>query len=78
MPVLAPILKSSPVIKREARPILTKDDIPYEASLIFNAGVAKFAGKYVMVFRNARQAIPLSCSGTASTILRRCRRLTLA
>ena len=52
MPVLAPILKSSPVIKREARPILTKDDIPYEASLIFNAGVAKFAGKYVMVFRN--------------------------
>ena len=30
MPVLTPILKSSPVIKREARPILTKDDIPYD------------------------------------------------
>ena len=34
------------------KPILTKDDIPYDASLIFNAGVAKYNGLYVMVFRN--------------------------
>lgn len=33
-------------------PILSAKDIPYEASLIFNAGVSKFNGKYVMVFRN--------------------------
>ena len=34
------------------RSILTKDDIPYDASLIFNAGVAKINRKYVMIFRN--------------------------
>lgn len=33
-------------------PILQASDIPYEASLIFNAGVAKYQGRYVMVFRN--------------------------
>ncbi|MCG3147577.1 MAG: Beta-1,4-mannooligosaccharide phosphorylase [Verrucomicrobiae bacterium] len=35
-----------------ANPILTADRIPYPATLIFNAGVTKFQGKYVMVFRN--------------------------
>jgi beta-1,4-mannooligosaccharide/beta-1,4-mannosyl-N-acetylglucosamine phosphorylase len=40
-------------IKRCAlNPILTKDDIPYPADLIFNAGVCKYNGKYVMAFRN--------------------------
>lgn len=44
---------TAPCIKRcPANPILTAVDIPYEASLIFNAGVTKFKGKYVMVFRN--------------------------
>ena len=33
-------------------PVLKAKDIPYPASLIFNAGVAKFQGKYVMIFRN--------------------------
>ncbi|MEI6165822.1 MAG: glycoside hydrolase family 130 protein [bacterium] len=33
-------------------PILSADRIPYPATLIFNAGVAKYQGKYVMVFRN--------------------------
>jgi beta-1,4-mannooligosaccharide/beta-1,4-mannosyl-N-acetylglucosamine phosphorylase len=33
-------------------PILSSADIPYPASLIFNAGVTKYAGQYVMVFRN--------------------------
>jgi Predicted glycosylase len=47
------ILKSSPVIKRYANnPILTAKDMPFESSLVFNAGVAKFQGKYVMMFRN--------------------------
>jgi len=46
-------LKSSPVIKRHpANPILSAKDIPYPATLIFNAGVTKFNGKYVMLFRN--------------------------
>lgn len=44
--------KSAACINKLTKPVLTKDDIPYEASLIFNAGVVKFNGKYVMVFRN--------------------------
>ncbi|MDT8389520.1 MAG: glycoside hydrolase family 130 protein [Lentisphaeria bacterium] len=40
-------------IKRHpANPILSAADIPYEATLTFNAGVTKFNGEYVMVFRN--------------------------
>lgn len=47
------ILKSSPVITRHpANPILSAKDIPYSASLVFNAGVCKYQGRYVMVFRN--------------------------
>lgn len=46
-------LHSSPVIKRyEFNPVLSAKDIPYEADLIFNAGVTKYQGRYVMVFRN--------------------------
>lgn len=47
------VLKSSPVIRRCAsNPVLSAKDIPYKATLIFNAGVTKYNGKYVMVFRN--------------------------
>lgn len=46
-----PLLHGSDVITKHG-PILTKDDMPFKASLIFNAGVAKFNGRYVMVFRN--------------------------
>lgn len=46
-------LKSSQCVKRFSQnPILAAKDIPYDASLIFNAGVTKFQGRYVMVFRN--------------------------
>lgn len=45
-------LKSSPVIRKLDKPIFTAQDIPYDASLIFNAGVIKHNGKYVMIFRN--------------------------
>ncbi|HEY3322107.1 MAG TPA: glycoside hydrolase family 130 protein [Planctomycetota bacterium] len=51
-PIVGP-LKSTPVIRRHpANPILAAKDIPYPATLIFNAGVTKFQGRYVMVFRN--------------------------
>lgn len=43
---------SADVIKKLEAPILTYKDIPYEAALIFNAGVAKIGNKYVMLFRN--------------------------
>ncbi len=46
-------LVSSPVIKRyENNPVLSSKDVPYDTSLVFNAGVAKYEGKYVMIFRN--------------------------
>ncbi len=52
-----PELHSSSVITRwnGGEPVLSKKDIPYEAECIFNAGVARFKGKYVMVFRNDYQ-----------------------
>jgi beta-1,4-mannooligosaccharide/beta-1,4-mannosyl-N-acetylglucosamine phosphorylase len=47
------LYKTSSVIKRyEKNPILSAKDIPYPATLVFNAGVVKFQGKYVMAFRN--------------------------
>ncbi|WP_063563754.1 glycoside hydrolase family 130 protein [Paenibacillus sp. O199] len=46
-------LASSSVIKRYLNnPILDASRVPYPTALVFNAGVTKFNGKYVMVFRN--------------------------
>lgn len=51
--ILEPVLRSSSVIKRcENNPVLSGKDIPFDAECIFNAGVAKYQGKYVMIFRN--------------------------
>ena len=52
MPKVYPEYKSAPFLKKLDKPILTVDDMPYEAGLIFNAGVTKVDGKYIMVFRN--------------------------
>ena len=52
MPKVTPIINSDPCIKKLDRPILTSADMPYDSQLVFNAGVAKYNGKYVMVFRN--------------------------
>lgn len=41
------------IIKRcEQNPILSSKDMPYESDLVFNPGVTKYKGKYLMVFRN--------------------------
>lgn len=40
------------ITRHPLNPILTKNDVPYSASLIFNAGVCKYQGRYVMAFRN--------------------------
>jgi predicted GH43/DUF377 family glycosyl hydrolase len=41
------------LVKRcEHNPILTKDDIPYPVETVHNAGVTKFDGKYIMLFRS--------------------------
>ncbi len=51
--MMLPLLNGSQVIRRfPGNPILCKKDIPYDSELIFNAGVAKYQGQYVMVFRN--------------------------
>ena len=47
------MLHSANCIKRsEANPILSARDLPYESSLVFNAGVVKYQGRYIMLFRN--------------------------
>lgn len=38
--------------KYPENPVLKADDLSFESSLVFNAGVCKYEGKYVMVFRN--------------------------
>lgn len=54
MAKMMPELTSSSVITRYrgGEPVLSKKDIPYEADCIFNAGVIKYQGTYIMAFRN--------------------------
>ncbi len=40
------------VARYEGNPILTKDDIPYPVQTVHNAGVTKFNGRYIMLFRS--------------------------
>lgn len=52
-PETASDLVSNPIMKRHPQnPILAAKDVPYDAHLIFNVGVIKHQGRYVMVFRN--------------------------
>ncbi|MBR6335719.1 MAG: hypothetical protein IKR90_06185, partial [Clostridia bacterium] len=52
MPPVLPELKTHPCIKKRENPIITASDLPYPCSLVFNAGVVKYRGEYIMVFRN--------------------------
>lgn len=45
-------LTSAACLRRTPEPVLTARHIPFPASLVFNAGVAKWQGRYLMVFRN--------------------------
>ncbi len=36
----------------QGNPILSAENVPYHSTLVFNAGVTKYAGKYIMMFRN--------------------------
>jgi len=40
------------VTRYEGNPILTKDDVPYKVETVHNAGVTKFDGRYIMLFRS--------------------------
>ena len=62
-------LSSPSVITRcPSNPVLSAKDIPYDASLIFNAGVCKYQGRYVMVFRNDYGQRPNSVHPAATNI----------
>jgi beta-1,4-mannooligosaccharide/beta-1,4-mannosyl-N-acetylglucosamine phosphorylase len=50
--VIGPLASSSVIHRYPHNPILTNKDLPYPSALVFNAGVTKYQGKYVMVFRN--------------------------
>ncbi len=44
--------KGSPVVKRyEGNPIFTAEDVPFPCSMAYNAGIVKWEGRYVMMFR---------------------------
>jgi len=40
------------VTRYKGNPILTKDDVPYKVETVHNAGVTKFDGRYIMLFRS--------------------------
>ncbi len=52
MPAVLPALFTHPCIHKRSAPIVSAADLPYPSSLVFNAGVIKYRGEYVMVFRN--------------------------
>jgi predicted GH43/DUF377 family glycosyl hydrolase len=47
------LLHSSPIIKRHPNnPVFTAKEISYPSVSAYNAGVVKYQGQYVMVFRS--------------------------
>jgi beta-1,4-mannooligosaccharide/beta-1,4-mannosyl-N-acetylglucosamine phosphorylase len=46
------------VSRHSNNPVLSATDVPYPATQVFNAGVVKYQGRYVMVFRNDYGAAP--------------------
>ena len=61
------------VLRHENNPILTKREVPYPVETVHNAGMAKFDGRYIMLFRshrrNGRSIIGLAESEDGWTIL---------
>jgi len=52
MPAVLPELFTESCIKKRSEPILRSSDLPYPSALVFNAGVIKYNGEYIMIFRN--------------------------
>lgn len=44
--------KTNPAVTRYPETILSRFDVPYPSALTFNAGIVKFGGRYIMLFRN--------------------------
>ncbi|MFQ5645797.1 MAG: glycoside hydrolase family 130 protein [bacterium] len=44
---------NKPIVKRyHKNPILTKEDVPYQVATVHNAGMVKYEGRYMMLFRS--------------------------
>ena len=52
MAAVLPLLTTHPCIQKRPEPIMVPADLPYPCSLVFNAGVIRHRGEYVMIFRN--------------------------
>ncbi|MBQ7597716.1 MAG: glycoside hydrolase family 130 protein [Clostridia bacterium] len=52
MSAVLPVLTTHPCIRKRQSPIVTAADVPYPCALIFNAGVLRHGGEYIMIFRN--------------------------
>ena len=54
------LVSSQTISRHPANPVLSSEDVPYPSTLVFNPGVTKYEGRYVMVFRNdyGRQGDP--------------------
>ena len=50
--VIGPLASSSIIKRHPQNPIFTAKDVPYPSVIAYNAGVVKYHGQYVMVFRN--------------------------
>lgn len=50
--LIGDLISSSVVRRHPTNPILTSADVPYASTLVFNPGVTKYEGRYVMAFRN--------------------------
>ncbi|AHF90788.1 glycosidase [Opitutaceae bacterium TAV5] len=50
----APVIPRSSIMltRHPANPVLKHTDCPFKATTVFNAGVARYQGRYVMLFRN--------------------------
>lgn len=46
------VMYSTTITRHPNNPVLSAEHVPYPATCVFNAGVAKWQGRYVMLFRN--------------------------
>ncbi|AFC28769.1 glycosidase PH1107-like protein [Paenibacillus mucilaginosus 3016] len=51
LPLIGPLSSAKIMRRHPANPVLKPSDVPYAPALVFNAGVTKYQGRYVMVFR---------------------------
>ena len=50
--LVGPLKTSSIIHRHPLNPIFTSENVPYPSVIAYNAGVVKYQGQYVMVFRS--------------------------